>query len=277
MAKKKKRSGAKKIVISVGRKRNPAKKRSSLLARARRGASKAGSRVKTIVVGAVKRRRNPSKRRRHNPGKVSALRSIALRPRRKHNPRRRRHSVKRRRHNPGFDVKAALISSAFLIGGTFLAQMAVPWIEKKLIELAPDSLGKADPTDGTRSTLGYIELAGAAGTVILGDYLQKKFGSSKVDFAPAAYAIATYMTIRGLRNAGLFPKESMTVLAGTGGMGATLDFGPALAYGSRTSNPSLPEGYSMLGSILSNEQLPAPAVGPHNVMQGYGGYTPSLV
>lgn len=270
---KKKRGGAKKIVISVGRKRNPAKKRSSLLARARRGASKIGSRAKTIVLGALpKRRKNPAKKRRSVSAKRRALGGIVLHRSRKHNPRRRR-SIKRRRHNPGFDVKSALISSAVLIGGTFLAQMAVPWIEKKLIELAPESIGKKN-ADGNLATLGYVQLAGAAGTVLLGQYLQKKFGSSKIDFAPASYAIATYMAIRGFRNAALFPKESMTVLAGT------LDFAPALAYGSgsiREHNPSLPAGYSMLGSILSNEQLPAPAVGPHNVMQGYGGYAPSLV
>lgn len=258
---KKKRSAAKKIVISVGRKRNPAKKRrSSLLARARRGASKIGSRAKTIVLGAVPKRRKVAKKRRSNPAKRRALGGIVLHRSRKHNPRRRRHSVKRRRSNPGFDVKSALISSAVLIGGTYLAAKIVPWIESKVSEMAPSLSGK---------TLGYSMLLGAAATIVGGDYLQKKFGSSKVDLKPAAYAIATYMAIRGLRKAEILDASSMA---------ATLDFAPNLAYGAeRTHNPSLPPGYSMLGSILSNEQLPAPAVGPHNVMQGYGGYTPSLV
>jgi hypothetical protein len=31
-----------------------------------------------------------------------------------------------------------------------------------------------------------------------------------------------------------------------------------------------PKGYSMLGSIFTDSQLPSPAVAPHNVMQGYG-------
>ena len=252
---KKKRSGSKKIVISVGaRKRNPAKKR-SLLARARRGAAKIGSRVKTIVLGAPKKRRS-SRKRKANPAKRHALGGIVLHRRgRKHNPRRRR-SIKSRRRNPGFDVKSALISGAVLIGGAYLAAKIVPFIESKVSEMAPSLSGK---------TLGYAMLVGAAATIVGGDYLQRKFGSSKIDLKPATYAIAAAMAVRGLRKAELLGSD-----AGMLGMGATLDFGPALAYGSRQSNPGLPEGYSMLGSILSNDQLPAPAVGPHNVMQGYG-------
>lgn len=259
---KKRSSSKKKIVISVGpRKRNPAKKR-SLLARAKRGAARIGSRVKTIVLGAPKKRRS-SRKRKANPSKRHALGGIALHRRgRKHNPRRRR-AIKRRRSNPGFDVKSALISSAVLIGGTFLAAKIVPWIESKVSELAPSFAGK---------TLGYAMLAGAAVTIVGGDYLQKKFGSSKVDLKPAAYAIATYMAIRGLRKAEILDAASpLAGLAYDGGMHGTMIFD------TRTSNPGLPAGYSMLGSILSNEQLPAPAVGPHNVMQGYGGYTPALV
>ena len=129
-------------------------------------------------------------------------------------------------------------------------------------------------------TLGYVLLAGAAVTIVGGEYLQKKFGSSKFDLAPAAYAIATYMALRGLRKADILDASSPLAGLNYSGMGGTMLFdeprasNPGLAYGGMGA---LPAGYSMLGSILSNEQLPAPAVGPHNVMQGYGGYTPSLV
>lgn len=269
---KKRGSSKKKIVISVGpRKRNPAKKR-SLLSRARRGAGKIGSRTKTIVLGAPKRKRNPAKKRRHGAAKRS-LGKITLRSRRgarKHNPSRRRRAIKRRR-NPGFDVKSSLISAAVLLGGTFLAAKAVPWIETKLA--AMDTF--KDP-----KTLGYVMLAGAAVTIVGGEYLQKKFGSSKFDLAPAAYAIATYMALRGFRKTEILDASSPLAGLSYGGMDGTMIFdsprasNPGLAYGGMSG---LPAGYSMLGSILSNEQLPAPAVGPHNVMQGYGGYTPSLV
>lgn len=272
---KKRGSSKKKIVISVGpRKRNPAKKR-SLLSRARRGAGKIGSRTKTIVLGAPKRKRNPAKKRRTGAAKKRSLGGIVLHRRRshsrKHNPRKRR-SIKRRR-NPGFDVKSSLISVAVLIGGAFLAAKAVPWIETKLGEMSTFKDGK---------TLGYAMLAGAAATIVGGEYLQKKFGSSKFDLAPAAYAIATYMALRGLRKAQILDASSPLAggLAYGDGMHGTMIFdtsrteNPGLAYGGMGA---LPAGYSMLGSILSNEQLPAPAVGPHNVMQGYGGYTPSLV
>jgi len=271
---KKRGSSKKKIVISVGpRKRNPAKKR-SLLSRARRGAGKIGSRTKTIVLGAPKRKRNPAKKRRTGAAKRRSLGGIVLRRRRggsrKHNPSRRRRAVKRRR-NPGFDVKSSLISAVVLLGGTFLAAKAVPWIETKLA--AMDTF--KDP-----KTLGYVMLAGAAVTIVGGEYLQKKFGSAKFDLAPAAYAIATYMALRGFRKTEILDASNPQAGLSYGGMGGTMIFdeprasNPGLAYGGMGA---LPAGYSMLGSILSNEQLPAPAVGPHNVMQGYGGYTPSLV
>ena len=271
---KKRGSSKRKIVISVGpRKRNPAKKR-SLLSRARRGAGKIGSRTKTIVLGAPKRKRNPAKKRRTGAAKKRSLGGIVLHRRRrgsrKHNPSRRRRAVKRRR-NPGFDVKSSLISVAVLLGGTFLAAKAVPWIETKLA--AMDTF--KDP-----KTLGYVMLAGAAATIVGGEYLQKKFGSSKFDLAPAAYAIATYMALRGFRKTEILDAASPQAGLSYGGMDGTMIFdtgrasNPGLAYGGMSG---LPAGYSMLGSILSNDQLPAPAVGPHNVMQGYGGYTPSLV
>lgn len=270
---KKRGSSKKKIVISVGpRKRNPAKKR-SLLSRVKGGVARIGSRTKTIVFGTPKRKRNPAKKRRTGAAKKRSLGGIVLSRRRnsrKHNPSRRRRAIKRRR-NPGFDVKSSLISVAVLLGGAFLAAKAVPWIETKLAAMGTFK----DP-----KTLGYAMLAGAAATIVGGDYLQKKFGSSKFDLAPAAYAIATYMALRGFRKAEILDATSPLAGLSYGGMDGTMIFdtprasNPGLSYGGMDG---LPAGYSMLGSILSNDQLPAPAVGPHNVMQGYGSYTPSLV
>ena len=294
MAKKSRRprrkaTAAKRIVIAVGRKANP-RRRAGLLARGRKRLSKLGTSVKRLVFG----RPAPKKRKSRSKRTANGLRGRKHNGLRKANGRKRNPMRRSRRSNPGFDIKGALISGAVLIAGTYLAQMAVPWIEKKLIELAPDSIGKANEK-GNLATLGYIELVGAAGTVALGGYLQSKFGSKKVDFTPATYAIATYMALRGLRNAALLSDESIKVMAGT------TTFGPQLAYGSAyiqqpDSNGSLvhmngtvrasnghhgmgtygmgsdvaPKGYSMLGSIFTDAQLPSPAVAPHNVMQGYG-------
>lgn len=295
MAKKSRRprrkaTAAKRIVIAVGRKANP-RRRAGLLARGRKRLSKLGTSVKHLVFG----RPAPKKRKSRSKRTANGLRGRRVGGLRKANGRKRNPLRRSRRSNPGFDIKHALISGAVLIAGTYLAQMAVPWIEKKLIELAPESIGTKDDK-GNLTTLGYIELAGAAGTVVLGEYLQKKFGSkSKIDFAPATYAIATYMALRGLRNAALLSDESIKVMAGT------TTFGPQLAYGSAYIQPGdsdgslvhmngtvrasnghhgmgtygmgsdvAPKGYSMLGSIFTDSQLPSPAVAPHNVMQGYG-------
>jgi len=178
--------------------------------------------------------------------------------------RRRRNGLARRRHNPAFDVKHALMTGAVLIAGTYVGLKLVPYIESKLAELAP--------TVFAGKTIGYTMLAGAAITIVGGEYLQKRFGNKKIDLAPAAYAIAAIMAVRGLRKSGLIAEDT-TMLGYHHGMSGTLDFNSD-AYGSGYAAPangmgSLPRGYSMLGSIQTADMLPAPPVAPHNVMQGY--------
>lgn len=250
------RKSRKKIKILVGRKSNPAKKRAK--PRKRSLVKRASARVKSLL-----RRLRGSKRpkRRKSRKAVTAV-ARAANPRRR-SLLRRRHSVSRRRHNPAFDVKGALMTGAVVIAGTYVGLKLVPYIESKLAELAPNTL--------TGKTLGYTMLAGAALTIAGGNYLQSRFGSKKYDLAPAAYAIAAIMAIRGLRKAELISAE--TPMLGYGGMHGTLDFNSD-AYGSGYAAPangmgSLPRGYSMLGSIQTADMLPSPPVGPHNVMQGY--------
>lgn len=242
------RKSRKKIKIVVGRKSNPAKRKP----RKRSLAKRASARVKALLA----RLRGGSKRRK--PRRKSRKAAVVVA--RAANPR-KRHGIKRRRHNPAFDVKHALMTGAVLIAGAYVGLKLVPYIESKLKELAPDTLGG--------KTLGYVQLVGAAATIVAGDYLQKKIGSRKVDIAPAAYAIAAIMAVRGLRNAELIASDAPML-----GMGGTLDFGSGLAYGGGYAAPAngmgaLPRGYSMLGTIQTAEMLPAPPVAPHNVMQGY--------
>lgn len=251
------RKSRKKIKILVGRKSNPAKKRAK--PRKRSLVKRASARVKSLLARLRGSKRPKRRKSRKASTKVAVAR--AANPR-KRSLLRRRHSVSRRRHNPAFDVKHALMTGAVLIAGTYVGLKLVPYIESKLGELAPGTL--------SGKTLGYTMLAGAAITIVGGEYLQKRFGSKKIDLAPAAYAIAAIMAIRGLRKAELIGAEPML---GYGGMHGTLDFNSD-AYGSGYAAPangmgSLPRGYSMLGSIQTADMLPAPPVAPHNVMQGY--------
>ena len=246
-------------VIEAPKKRKSRKprKKAGLLARAKRGASRFGRSLRSLVLGAPKKKRKGGKK-----GKAS----------RKANPghARRRNALRRvRRSNPGFDVKSALIESAVLVGGTIAAIYAVPFIESKLKELAPDTFqGK---------TLAAVQLLGAAATVVGGHFLQKKYGK-KIDLMPAAYSIATVMALRAVKNADILPSDAIAgVMSGTmitdrapnglaygSSMNGTMH---GLAYGGMGESP-LPAGYSMLGSIFTDSQLPGPSVAPHNVMQG---------
>lgn len=244
------RKSRKKIKVVVGRKANPAKKRAK--PRKRSLVKRASARVKALL-----RRLSGSKRPKRRKARKASSKLVVARAA---NPR-RRHRIARRRHNPAFDVKHALMTGAVLIAGAYVGLKLVPYIESKLKELAPDALGG--------KTLGYVQLAGAAATIVAGDYLQKKIGSRKVDIAPAAYAIAAIMAVRGLRNAELIASDAPML-----GMAGMLDFGKGLAYGGGYAAPAngmgaLPAGYSMLGTIQTAEMLPAPPVAPHNVMQGY--------
>lgn len=248
------RKSRKKIKILVGRKSNPAKKRAK--PRKRSLVKRASARVKALL-----RRLSGSKRPKRRKSRKASTKVAVVRAA---NPR-KRHSIRHRRHNPAFDVKHALMTGAVLIAGTYVGLKLVPYIESKLAELAPDTF--------SGKTAGYALLVGAAATIVGGDYLQKRFGSKKVDLAPATYAIAAIMAIRGLRKAELIAADAP--MLGMGGMGATLTFGKD-AYGTGFARPAngmgdVPAGYSMLGSIQTAEMLPAPPVAPHNVMQGYHG------
>ena len=248
------RKSRKKIKVLVGRKANPAKKRAK--PRRKSLVKRASARVKALLARLRGKRPKRRKSRKASP-KVVVARAA--------NPRRRRHGIARRRHNPAFDVKHALMTGAVLIAGTYVGLKLVPYIESKLAELAPGTF--------SGKTGGYALLLGAAATIVGGDYLQKRFGSKKIDLAPAAYAIAAIMAVRGLRKAELIAADAP--MLGMHGMGGTLDFNSD-AYGSGYAAPAngmgnLPRGYSMLGSIQTAEMLPAPPVAPHNVMQGYHG------
>ena len=255
------RKSRKKIKVLVGRKANPAKKRAK--PRKRSLVKRASARVKSLLA----RLRGSKRPKRRKARKASSKLVVAriANPRKRSLVRRRRNGVARRRHNPAFDVKHALMTGAVLIAGTFVGLKLVPYIESKLAELAPSFF--------SGKTIGYTMLAGAAITIVGGEYLQKRFGSKKIDLAPAAYAIAAIMAIRGLRKSELVAAEPM--LGYHHGMSGTLDFNSD-AYGSGYAAPAngmgaLPRGYSMLGSIQTADMLPAPPVAPHNVMQGYHG------
>ena len=265
-----------------GRLRNPS--RPSFLRRAN------GRKAAAAVAAPAKRKPGRPKKVALSPAAVAVIDAPKKKKRkggkkgkasRKANPghARRRNALRRaRRSNPGFDVKAALIESAVLVGGTVAAIYAVPFIESKLKELAPDTFqGK---------TLAAVQLLGAAATVVGGHFLQKKYGK-KIDLMPAAYSIATIMALRAVKNADILPSDAIAgVMSGT----MITDRAPnGLAYGSSMNGTmhglayggmgesALPAGYSMLGSIFTDSQLPGPSVAPHNVMQGGGAFSPSLV
>lgn len=259
------RKPRRKIKVLVGRKTNPAKKRAKPSKKSL--VKRTSARVKSLL---ARLHGKPPKRRKSRKASSKVVVARAA------NPRRRRNGIARRRHNPGFDVKNALITGAVLIAGTYVGLQVVPFIEKKLAELAPETF--------TGKTLGYTLLLGAAVTVVGGNYLQARFGSKKVDLAPAAYALAAIMAIRGLRKAELIASD-VPMLGYGHGMRGTLEFGTN-AYGGSGAGyqieqdaisghnygmGNLPRGYSMLGTIQTADMLPSPPVGPHNVMQGYHG------
>jgi hypothetical protein len=216
--------------------------------------------------------------RHKNPGISSAIAyNLAHQPGRVANGKRRRKALGRlrlgkaaRRSNPGFNLKSSLIQSAVLVAGVFAASQVVPMIEKFIQE----STGLEPKAQG------YVKILGAAGTVVLGDFLADKFGSKLgFDIRPATYAIATYMAVNGLRGADLIDGSvalSGPVVPMTGTMGLILPPNPTnpmtgtmgLILPSEPTNP-------MTGSIMT--EFPSPVIAPHNVMQGgddcdYGGY-----
>jgi hypothetical protein len=213
---------------------------------------------------ANRRRRNPSTalaalsplRGRH----AAAAHTVGSKGLRKANGR-RRHALAKRKKNPGFDVQKVLIKGAVLIAGAYVAKT----ITDKVVELCVDTFKISDD-----STLGYVQLLGAIGVVALGEYLQSEFGSAEFDLQPATYAIASFMATDGLSRA--FPS---TPAPAPTGEGAAPMNGTMITAMNGTMNSmhgdeggSLPHGYSMLGSLFTDAQLPGPAVGPHNVMQG---------
>jgi hypothetical protein len=257
-------------------------------ARRKRNARKVMAASAPVLVTLTKKRkanRKPRRkakraanRRRRNPStalaalsplrgrRAAAAHSVGSKGLRKANGR-RRHALARRKKNPGFDVQKVLIKGAVLIAGAYVAKT----ITDKVVELCVSSLGIKDD-----STLGYVQLLGAIGVVALGEYLQSEFGSAEFDLQPATYAIASFMATDGLSRA--FPSTPAPAPAGDtpAPMNGTMitEFSPSAMNGTMNAmygeEGSLPHGYSMLGSLFTDAQLPGPAVGPHNVMQGGG-------
>jgi len=157
---------------------------------------------------AARKRKSPAtKRRTTTTRRRNPTRKIATRPRRRTT---RRKTVARRRRNPamkvaGIKVKPVVIQSLGVAGGAYIGSAVTDAVDRWVVSRLPENL----------QALGFA--LGGIGTVIFGEYLQKKV-KGDIPVVSAAVATSVPMWLKAFELIGVMPAGYKTPST-TAGMG----------------------------------------------------------